>query len=340
VSEGILQEATDLLTDRWAAWDRFVERTPAAGFMQTSWWARFRSAWGFGNFGAVLRDSGCVVGGATVLRYPHAPGACFYYIPEGPVIAADEGADEVFHALMHEIDRRRRADRDTVSHLRIEPRWERLPPYVRGFRAMPPLGDPLMEPRSTLCVDLRGGEEALLAQMKPKGRYNIRVGQRYGVEVTEDSTDRGLLDFLVIYEEMAARQGLGKKPVSYFRSLMSLLLAHGRGALYHAECGGRRLASAIVVFFGQRATYFFGASRDVERHVMAPYLLHFEIMLEAMRRGCAWYDFWGAAPPGEPDHPWAGISEFKRKFGGEFVQLVPTLDYVFDEEAYAAYRAG
>jgi lipid II:glycine glycyltransferase (peptidoglycan interpeptide bridge formation enzyme) len=118
-----------------------------------------------------------------------------------------------------------------------------------------------------------------------------------------------------------------------------LLASRGQGSIYFAEYQGTRLAAAVVVYFGLRATYFFGGSLDLHRGVMAPYLLHFEIMRRARTMGLAWYDLWGAAPPGEPGHPWWNISVFKRKFGGAELTLVPTLDYVYDPAAYRRYRA-
>ena len=72
---------------------------------------------------------------------------------------------------------------------------------------------------------------------------------------------------------------------------------------------------------------------------MAPYLLHFEIMRRAKSMGYEWYDLWGIAPENEPDHPWQNISVFKRKFGGRELNLVPTLDYVYDPVAYNRYLA-
>ena len=72
---------------------------------------------------------------------------------------------------------------------------------------------------------------------------------------------------------------------------------------------------------------------------MAPYLLHFDIMRRAQARGYESYDLWGVAPEGEPDHSWSDISVFKRKFGGQELALVPTLDYVYDPAAYERYTA-
>jgi len=334
------QPALPAATEGWSAWDAFLVTTSESGFMQSSWWADFRVEAGYGNFGVVLRNRGAVVGGAVVLTYEYAPGHCFYYIPEGPVLPAGErAASEVFAAILEAIEERRRTESRTVSHLRIEPRWERLPDFVQGFRVVPAFKDCYMEPRDTLCIDLRPPEPAILAQMKPKGRYNIGVARRHGVVVVEDSTRRGLANFLRIYQATVRRQGLRPKPREYFEGLTGKLAPLGQGAVFFAEHRGRRIAAAVVVYFGSRATYFFGGSLTGSRKFMAPYLLHFEIMRRAKAMGYDWYDLWGVAPTGEPDHPWQSISDFKRKFGGVEVRLVPTLDLVYDPAAYDRYGA-
>jgi lipid II:glycine glycyltransferase (peptidoglycan interpeptide bridge formation enzyme) len=321
--------------DRWAAWDRFLETTANAGFMQSSMWAKFRTSVGFEYFAVTVKEGSAIVGGALVGKWTYASGRCFYYIQDGPVLPADPSfAAQVFEEVLARVERHVQADDATVSHLRIEPRWRSLPEFVRGFHP-PKTSDDFWEPRNTLCIDLRPTQDDILAQMKPKGRYNVRVAQKHGVVVVEDNSSQGLADFLRIQRRTADRQRIGVKPASYFRNLVSELGAQRRLSLYFAEYRGRRLATALVVFFGERATYFYGGSLVLHRRVMAPYLLHFEIMRASKAVGLEWYDLWGVEPPGAPEHPWHDISIFKRKFGGVAVDLVPTLDHVYDSAAYA-----
>src|SRR5437867_4619223 len=231
-------------TDRWKAWDSFLEATPETGFMQSSWWADFRTTVGYGHFGAILKDKNGVIGGAVVQKFPYSSQSCFYYIQDGPVLPRDEFvAGEVFRAILDNIEKQRKTEEQPVSHLRIEPRWERLPSFVSGFRAIPPLADRYLEARDTRCIDLRPSEAAILAQMKPKGRYNIRVAQRHGVTVIEDTSDQGLADFLRIYKRTAVRQELNEKPQRYFRTLVSTLSSLQRGSVFFAEYRGMRLAT-------------------------------------------------------------------------------------------------
>lgn len=325
--------------DRWKVWDAFLEATHDTGFMQSSWWAGFRASIGFEYFGVTLKNEGAVVGGALVMKLSYAAGNSFYYIQDGPVLPSEEpAASQVFEATLNAIEKRRQTETETISHLRMEPRWRQLPGFVRGFQA-PAFPDQFTEPRDTLCIDLRPSEETILAQMKPKGRYNIRVAQRHQVSVIEDNSSQGLADFLRIYRRTAARQGIGIKPPSYFRTLVASRLPLKQVAVFFAEYQGRRLAAALIIYFGRRATYFYGGSLALHRRVMAPYLLHYEIMRRAKAMGYECYDLWGIAPAGIPDHPWQDISVFKRKFGGTEINLTPTLDYVYDPAAYNRYVA-
>lgn len=116
------------------------------------------------------------------------------------------------------------------------------------------------------------------------------------------------------------------------------------------------VAGAIIVYFKDTATYYFGASDYEYRNFMAPYLLHWEIIRDAKRRGFKKYDFLGIAPAtestvvdtaedisgraeGAPEkHPWAGITEFKRKFGGREIVYPAAFDIVYKPLWYKAMK--
>jgi peptidoglycan pentaglycine glycine transferase (the first glycine) len=174
--------------------------------------------------------------------------------------------------------------------------------------------------------------------MKPKGRYNVSVARRHGVAVIEDCTEQGLDDFLAIRDDTARRQGLKRRSRRYFADMRREF--GPRAQLFFAELAGRRLATALVLRFADRATYLYGGSLDDKREVMAPYLLHHEIMNRMAAAGCTCYDLWGTSPPEQPAHAWAAISAFKRKFGGAEIAHVPTLDHIYDRAAYARFVDG
>jgi peptidoglycan pentaglycine glycine transferase (the first glycine) len=326
-------------TDRWKAWDDFLETTPDTGFMQSSSWADLRLALGYEHFGAILKHRDRILGGAIVQKYSWSDESCLYYVQDGPVIPNDPAiAVEVFEAIMEEIENHGKAEQQTVSHLRIEPRWQKLPNFVSGFEPHS-AEDDFMEPRKTLCVDLRPSESEILAQMKRKGRHRIGLAKKFGVSVVEDTSEQGIADFVSIYSATATRHGIEEKPPEYFEGLVAVFSPHHKVSIFFAEHDGKRIATQLVIYFGPRATSFFGGSLDTHRHLMAPYLMQFEIMCRAKARGYQWYDMWGIAAKDAENDSWYNFSIFKRNFGGVEVDLVPTLDYVYDRSAYDAYVA-
>ena len=323
--------------DRWAEWDQFVSAHPHGGFMQSAAWIRCRAADGYGHLAIMLRDEDRrLAGGAVVGRWAYGDNQAFYYIQEGPLLPDEpELAEAVMSAVLARLEQRRRDDTAVVSHLRIEPRRTSWPGFAASGFEPPWRDDRFREPRHTHCVDLRAAEHERLRAMKPKGRYNVGLARRHGVAVVEDSTDRGLDDFLAIRDDTARRHDLKRRSRRYYADMQREFGPCVQ--LFFAELAGRRLASALVIRFGDRATYLYGGSLEEKREVMAPYLLHHEIMNRMAAAGCICYDLWGTSPPGQSAHDWAGISTFKRKFGGVEVAHVPTLDHVYDRAAYARF---
>jgi lipid II:glycine glycyltransferase (peptidoglycan interpeptide bridge formation enzyme) len=323
--------------ERWAEWDQFVSAHPHGGFMQSAAWIRCRAEDGYGHLAIMLRDEDRrLAGGAVVGRWEYGDNQAFYYIQEGPLLPEEpELAGAIMNAVLARLEQYRRDDTAVVSHLRIEPRRAGWPDFAAAGFESPRCDDRFREPRHTHCVDLRATEHARLRAMKPKGRYNVGLARRFGVAVVEDNTDRGLDDFIAIRDETARRQDLKRRSRRYFSDMQR---EFGPAAkLFFAELAGRRLACALVIRFGERATYFYGGSLDAQREVMAPYLLHHEVMNRMAAAGCTSYDLWGTSPPGQPGHAWAGITDFKRKFGGADIAHVPTLDHIYDRAAYARF---
>ncbi|POR02293.1 peptidoglycan bridge formation protein FemAB [Alkalispirochaeta sphaeroplastigenens] len=198
-------------------------------------------------------------------------------------------------------------------------------------------------PSNTVYLDLRPRREQILAQMKPKTRYNIGLSRRKGVEV------RCLgLEFLDtwyrLYAETARRNGLFLHDIEYFRAVLLARVraeaAAGQDArvlLLVAESQGVPLAAMFLVLSGNRASYLYGASAGDHRKVMATYALQWEAMNIARDRGCCQYDMFGVAPRPDPDHPMHGLYRFKTGFGGTLYHSLGCWDYPLDQERYARF---
>ncbi len=172
------------------------------------------------------------------------------------------------------------------------------------------------QPEATRVVDLTLPEDQLLAQMKPKGRYNISVARKNGVRV-EESKDVDA--FVHLIRQTAGRDGFTALPDATYRAF-SEQLPGSFLLLASMPASGRPVAGLMGVVWNGRSVYYYGASDYAYRPAMAPYLLQWEAMQRCKAKGCASYDLLGIAPPGtDSRHPWAGISGFKEKFGGTVV---------------------
>jgi lipid II:glycine glycyltransferase (peptidoglycan interpeptide bridge formation enzyme) len=179
-------------------------------------------------------------------------------------------------------------------------------------------------PDATLKLDLTLSPEELLAQMKPKGRYNIKVAEKHGVTVRETTDITEIKSFYALLRATAGRDGFAAHREQYYVDFLRLLAAEERASLWLAEREGQVLAGLLATYAGQTATYYYGASDHAARQYMAPYLLQWRCVLAARERGYTLYDFLGIAPSGqEAGHRLAGVTDFKRKFGGVEVLYPP-----------------
>jgi lipid II:glycine glycyltransferase (peptidoglycan interpeptide bridge formation enzyme) len=181
-----------------------------------------------------------------------------------------------------------------------------------------------------MVVDLEPSEEELLARMKGKTRYNIRLAARKGVEVTEPD------DFEEAWEGMyrlsvitAERNGFPiRRSREYLHDVGHQMRAAGRAHIFFAEHEDDKLATMIVFTSGRKYWYMGGASIDEKRNLMPTYLLQWEVMKWAKERGMTYYDMMGIPSPDElnEDHPWYGVYKFKSGFGGEIPSYLGCLD--------------
>jgi lipid II:glycine glycyltransferase (peptidoglycan interpeptide bridge formation enzyme) len=188
-----------------------------------------------------------------------------------------------------------------------------------------------VQPTWRQWVKISGNNEDILAQMKPKGRYNIKVANRHGLSVAMASGEQPSAQLLVervhkLYLETAQRDGFSPRSLAYFRDLVKTLGQTTKVLVAHHN--KKDLAGMILTLNGGYASYLYGASSNEERQLMAPYLLHFSAMQVARENKCKIYDLLAVAPPDQPNHNYAGLSRFKSQFGGETVEIMGSYDLI------------
>ena len=158
---------------------------------------------------------------------------------------------------------------------------------------------------------------------------NIRLALRHGVSIRTSNQLAEMRTFYALFAETSLRRDFFAEPYSFFLNLGSTLFACGMAELLFAEYEQKILATILVIYFGNRATYLYGGSSAVNRNVMPTYLLHWEAIQRARSRGCTEYDFYGIDPFDQPDHPYYGFSRYKRHFGGEVFSAIGAYDLPF-----------
>lgn len=193
-------------------------------------------------------------------------------------------------------------------------------------------------PTNTIVIDIRQSEEAILARMKPKTRYNIRHALRLGVEVRQEGI--GSLDkWYSLYKETAIRNGLHLNSIDYFRSLFAPKIGKDedddvRVRLLIAYYAGTPLSAMFLINSAHRATYLYGASSSSQRNTMSTYALQWHAIRTAKADGLWEYDMFGVAPGADPSHPMYGLYRFKNGFGGHAYHQLGCWDYPLDEDKY------
>ncbi len=200
--------------------------------------------------------------------------------------------------------------------------------------------------KNTALTDLRPEAEDLLAAMKSKWRYNIRLADRRGIRVRRAGVD-DLAAFYRLYAETGERDGFLTRPFAYYRAAWETFLRaeddeanSAGGALLLAEHPEETapVAGLFLFRYGRRAWYFYGASGERRRRDMPNYLLQWEALRWAQEQGCTVYDWWGAPTAvGDPADAMLGVWQFKQGFGAEFQPHIGAWDYVVNPVLYTFY---
>lgn len=195
--------------------------------------------------------------------------------------------------------------------------------------------------RNTVLLDLSASEEEMLARMKPKTRYNIRLSEKKGVSLRVGSTD-DLPMLYKMYAETSVRDGFVIRDENYYMTVWKLFMqstVHGQPSAVPliAEVDSEPVAAIFLFMFAGRAYYVYGMSRNLHREKMPTYLLQWEAMKRAKASGCSAYDLWGAPEVFDENDSMWGVYRFKEGLGGEVVRTLGAYDFAPTKLWYKLY---
>ena len=319
--------------------DDFIqENSPCGGFLQSDSWINFQSDFGIKNHNISDKNFW-----SNILEYELPLVGKYFYVPRGPVTNQDIEQREIESLVGDLIEL---AKINKAGWIRIDNYNQKIEKILRdkGNKVFKAPHD--MQPKQIFMIDIDKSEEEILAEMKPKTRYNINLAGKKGVKIKliEKSKDgpKKIDKFLDLIEETGNRKGLVFHPREYYEKMLKNI-ADENLKLYVAVYKNKIIAGALLVIYGKIATYLHGASGSEDRNVMAPFLLQWEMIKEAKRMGASKYDFGGISVDEEDksrQERWAGVTRFKRGFSknAKPVEFSGSYDIVIYPIKYRIYR--
>jgi lipid II:glycine glycyltransferase (peptidoglycan interpeptide bridge formation enzyme) len=186
-----------------------------------------------------------------------------------------------------------------------------------------------VQPMRTILLDLMPDEQSLLANMKEKWRYNIRLAARKGVQVRPAQGKEDVQAWYRLLQITGQRDHFGTHSFDYYWRAWQIFTPSEQAQLLLAEYEGQLLAGIFVGYMARQAIYLYGASSNEHRNLMPNYLLQWEAIRRAKARGATSYDFWGIPETDDADEAMAGVYRFKSGWGGRIVRFAGNYEYIF-----------
>lgn len=303
-------------------WQSFVDSRPEANFLQSLEWANANNLVGYKIVRNVVEKDGQVVAGWQGIVKDAKRGR-YLEIPGGPL--GDWGDESLVNQVFEQL--KQAGCEHKCIFVRLRPQIEASDKTDALLKKLRAHKAPFhLHAEHTNILDLSPSEDDLLANMRRQTRYEIRQAIKKDVKVSWSSDPEAVDEFFAIQTETAKRQGFIPPSRSFLEAQMS---AFGKKArIYRAEKDGQVLALALVIFSGSEAVYFEAASTPESRRYPGAYAIQWQAIRDAKNDGLKRYNFWGIAYSDNPNHRYAGVTTFKRGFGGQDITFTAAHDIV------------
>lgn len=317
------------ITDK-QVWEDFILSKNEANFLQSWNWGEFHKALSKQIFRTGFFENNKLVGVMLSVIEPAKRGR-YLTVPGGPII--DWHKKKLINVFAQQI--KQIAKENNCVFIRVRPQLKSDEFSKNLFKNMGFIKAPMhLHAELTSQLDIAKSEEELIAQMRKATRYEIRKGIKEGIKITASADEKHIQKFYDLQIETATRQGFVPFSYKFLYEQFKIFAKNGNALLYKAEFENKLLAQAFIIFYGKEAIYHYGASTDEGRQHPGAYLIQWEGILEAKKRGMTRYNFWGISPLDKADHRFAGLSLFKRGFGGQDFEYLHAQDLIINKPRY------
>lgn len=305
-------------------WDVFLLALEPNTFLQSWAWGETQKKVGEGVLRLGVFDGEQQVAAALILIVNARRGR-HYLIPHGPIVSDEKKYQECLKEIVSWL--KKRATQDKVVALRVAPliidtKQSREIFQSFGFRFAPIH----VHTELTWVLNIKPASDELLRGMRKTTRQAITkaLNSSLTAEVVRDVS--AVERFLPLYQETRQRHGFVPFDKKYLGAELGAFLAGQQAFSVFAQLDGRDVAAGIFIKFGPTVFYHHGASIKVPGNLPAAHLVQWAAIQEAKKLGAKQFNFWGIAPDNAPKHPFAGITVFKKGFGGEALNYLHAQD--------------
>lgn len=311
-------------------WEEFILSKNEANFLQSWSWGDFHKALNKQIFRTGFFENNKLIGVMLSVIEPARRGK-YLTVPGGPII--DWQKKDYADAFVKQITQI--GKENGCVFVRIRPQLKSDEFSKKTFKNLGFITAPIhLHAELTSQLDITKSEEELLMQMRKGTRYEIKKAIKEEIEISTSTDEKDIRKFYDLQIETAKRQKFVPFSYKFLHEQFKVFAENGNALLYKAEFKNKLLAQAFVIFYGKEAVYHYGASADEGRHFPGAYLIQWEAIKEAKKRGMTRYNFWGVAPIEKSDHRFAGLSLFKRGFGGEDFEYLHAQDLMINKPRY------
>jgi lipid II:glycine glycyltransferase (peptidoglycan interpeptide bridge formation enzyme) len=316
-------------------WENFLFNCQEKTFLISWNWGEFQkkmiSALGGKIWRLGIFENNNLISAALVIKTIAKRGT-FLLVPHGPSIVSNFQFPIFKHNVLKILLEKLKeiAKEEKANFIRINPIWQRNKENEEIFQKLGFRQAPIhAHPEASWKLDITPNEEQLFNQMRKTTRYLIRQGlKNQGIEIYQSKDLKDIEIFNKIHGEVVKVQKFIPFSLNYFKKEFSAFQPDDEICIFFAKYKNEIVAASYVVFWSNIGFYHHAALLPKCHKLPLSYLLEWESIKEAKRRGCFLYDFWGYVNPQEnPKHPWAGPTLFKMGFGGKAYEYVKTQDF-------------
>lgn len=311
-------------------WESFLEKHIEANFLQSWAWGEFHKLLGKDISRIGFYEGDKLIGVMLSVVEPARRGK-YLTVPGGPII--DWQKKSIVKAFANQI--KQIAKENNCVFVRIRPQLKQDDFSKNLFKDLGFIKAPMhLHAELTSQLDITKSEEKLMTQMRKATRYEVRKAIKEGIKIITSKDAKEIKEFYDLQMETAKRQKFVPFSYKFLYEQFRVFAQNGNALLYKAEFENQLLAQAFIIFYGKEAVYHYGASTDAGRRYPGAYLIQWEAIKEAKRRGMTRYNFWGVAPLDKENHRFAGLSLFKRGFCGEDFEYLHAQDLIINKPKY------